>query len=517
MVELRRLRWWVICFSVIAGTAPTISFQLLVRPAKEHHGKSSLHYRNDGDGGQAKATARANRMSLPVLGPLLSQRAPVLPGQEFILNDPTPMQWQTLDQCLLQHATHVQNATKAAGVTAAPLVALLDEYTSSSSSVGITPLDARGRYATIVAIVGLSSTADEGNGSLLGKSGNGEFMERLQNRQRKSMRVRMMGIGRAVLTDFFFQSAKQDCMDDEGHLLDVPECSLHKRSASEEDDDDDDESHHDKDTTNNIIMAHFRLVHDDGVRRSSAGTADSKNAKSAHASPVHAVAQYSQLTFHIHRLHTDRQQLVAGLHAARARLAAATKREQQLQSSDYENDWEDHDGFGLLFASKEIKSMELVRGELMDQQPVIDKLLRDFPASASPALDEGDNSESRRSLSLLSNYGLGASAAAVSNMASIAAQRLELLKPYYSPFRHRSEEHFYEIYSFAAVQALQDSYWTAELAARAAAHAVQCRNTADRLQDVHDRMTEHVRLLRLEVSELSQQLRDCGEECTDLW
>jgi hypothetical protein len=282
-------------------------------------------------------------MSLPVLGPLLSQRAPVLPGQEFILNDPTPMQWQTLDQCLLQHAAHVQNATMAAGVTAAPLVALLDEYTSSSSSAGFTPFDTRGRYATIVAIVGLSSTSDEENGGLLsGKSGNGEFMERLQNRQRKSMRVRMMGIGRAVLTDFFFQSAKQNCMDDEGHLLDVPECSLREKSASEQDedgDDDDDESHHDKDTTNNVIMAHFRLVHDDGVRRTSAGRADSRNAKSAHASPVHAVAQYSQLTFHIHRLHSDRQQLVAGLHAARARLAVATKREQQLQNSDKEDDW----------------------------------------------------------------------------------------------------------------------------------------------------------------------------------
>jgi hypothetical protein len=42
--------------------------------------------------------------SLPVLGPFWKQ-PPLLPaGQEWILRDPTPMQWQTLEQCVRQHA-----------------------------------------------------------------------------------------------------------------------------------------------------------------------------------------------------------------------------------------------------------------------------------------------------------------------------------------------------------------------------------------------------------------------------
>ena len=54
-------------------------------------------------------------------------------------------------------------------------------------------------------------------------------------------------------------------------------------------------------------------------------------------------------------------------------------------------------------------------------------------------------------------------------------------------------------------------------AAQHAAAAVRGRNTADRLHAVVDRMREYVRQLRLCVAGASQQLRECGEECTDLW
>jgi hypothetical protein len=46
---------------------------------------------------------------------------------------------------------------------------------------------------------------------------------------------------------------------------------------------------------------------------------------------------------------------------------------------------------------------------------------------------------------------------------------------------------------------------------------LHCTNTIDRLHQAYEWMFEHVCLLKQESEKISQELRDCGEECTDLW
>jgi hypothetical protein len=46
---------------------------------------------------------------------------------------------------------------------------------------------------------------------------------------------------------------------------------------------------------------------------------------------------------------------------------------------------------------------------------------------------------------------------------------------------------------------------------------LHCINTIERLHQAYEWMFEHVCLLKQESEKISQELRDCGEECTDLW
>lgn len=524
---------------------------------------------------QSQRKSSTTQLSLPVLGPLWKQ-PPLFPsGQEFVLTDPTPMQWQTLEQCAIQHAAHlstqknnsatVATSTTTTGVTAAPLVLLLDEYTTythaaaglGSSSHMTTPGDTTimGRYATIAAILGMSSSTASSIGSACSGSSsrntlfglrtsgdNADFTESLQNSRTagsdsgKVRSVRFMGIGRALVTDFFYQSVHQDAVDDEGHLLHVPSHGNLLTATTTSDDDDEEneidesDAHHDCDTTNHIIMARFQLFRDVVVAAASHHPQKSRVLLSPFASPVHALAVCSQWTSKLHSLHQERQQLVAGLQAAEARLLSAKYQQEQQQKVDSDNDDEDYDGFGLLFASKQQQQQmnNEEAEERHDQQDLIEQILHDHPVTAEALGESTVMGSSSSPLEGLSNYGLGVTALAVSTLAAATAQQLERLRPYYSPSRHSSEEHYYEIYSFVALLALRDSHPTPQQQQQqphaavawesTAAWAVrQCPSTADRFQYVWERMWEHVLLLRQEVAAKSHELQDCGEECTDLW
>ena len=89
---------------------------------------------------------------------------------------------------------------------------------------------------------------------------------------------------------------------------------------------------------------------------------------------------------------------------------------------------------------------------------------------------------------------------------------LDKLEPFYSPQLRATEEYYYEILSYAAVLAL-DKY----LAKEDIAWALTCSNTLERLQQTYEWMCSHVLLLKEEAAQASAKLRDCGEECTDLW
>jgi hypothetical protein len=88
----------------------------------------------------------------------------------------------------------------------------------------------------------------------------------------------------------------------------------------------------------------------------------------------------------------------------------------------------------------------------------------------------------------------------------------EKLQPYYSPSRCESEEHHFEVLSFVSVLSMDKYLDSYELG-----WALRCTNTIERLHKAYGWMFEHVRLLKQESEKMSQELRDCGEECTDLW
>jgi len=382
------------------------------------------------------------------------------------------MQSQALQECWDQHRQHLKDnnnsQTGVASVSAAPLVAILDTYTAS------TALDKGARYATLAAVVGVVTS--RGSPTLhLDTDDNQSFMESLfassSSAEDDIRQVRLMAVGRAVLTDFHYQvplAVQRERMDEEGNLLLDPirtqqfEALLLQKEQEEEcivdDDADDDDEYHDCDTTDRIVMARFRLYTD---------TPET-------SSPVHALAESSRGVSRIHLLHEERKQLVARLLRARAA--------QKQENPDDEWLWEDdHDGLGDLFASKRAEAEAAEK--------------RQVPSTTTGEKDSG----SKTGRMMDRDFGLGTTAASVSTLAAVTATVQKKLQPYYSPTMHASEEHFYELYSFVAVQALSSGYY---LGPSHVAWAVREHRTADRLRAVQEWMSSHVEWLK-------GQLKDC--------
>jgi hypothetical protein len=110
------------------------------------------------------------------------------------------------------------------------------------------------------------------------------------------------------------------------------------------------------------------------------------------------------------------------------------------------------------------------------------------------------------------NYGMGTSAAAFSSIPPLARMLMEKLQAYYSPQKQATEEHYYETMSFMAVLSLKET-----LPSEALNYALKVTNTMERMEWAYQRMIEHRLILQEASEEISADLRDCGEECTDLW
>lgn len=106
-------------------------------------------YRNDWGSGGAGAenqdgaqnkVKNTRRQHVPLLGPIPGE-PPLLLGGELILDPPTPMQWQTLQESVVLHQEYLNEQNdinvdtteadnqKTTGIDAAPLVAVIDDVT----------------------------------------------------------------------------------------------------------------------------------------------------------------------------------------------------------------------------------------------------------------------------------------------------------------------------------------------------------------------------------------------------
>ena len=550
--------------------------------------------------------------TIPVLGPFPGQ-APLVLGAELTLSPPTPMQWQALEEAVLIHQHHTTNNNKdvscvseesddgtlsqccsAAGIDAAPLLAILDDATGSNPN-GMLQVNGppgrpiRARYATICAVVGMSAPDqnDNDNNNNNDETTWSNFMHRLRQTPAEQASIvdrtiRLVAIGRAAVHSFVYQiptSSLQDTMDEEGHLI-LEEKNMQTKASQDEDDDDDDDD--DEDDTvpplpTNIVMAQFQLITDrtETTTSSSSSQTNAAMLPSRHASPMHALSKMSALSNQIAYLHHDRRKIVAGLQAAQARLLQRAQRQQEEQAAAmvppivFEEELFDYDGIGALFAQKEVATTTTTNDDDNDDDPtVLHDFLAEFGGTASSSSsstvkeqdvlvdcsDNDDNDDNELLLdpilvvssdeeeestvavgpeltiveeeeeekekvdepvslvASLENYGMGYSASSISSIPELTQAWMEQLAPYYSPTRQQSEEHYYEVLSFVALRSM-DHY----LEAPHFAWAVQCTNTIERLQVVHEWMTSHVHLLKEEARRMSQQLLDCGEECTDLF
>jgi hypothetical protein len=488
----------------------------------------ALKYRNDP---QKEAEEEASRQQqreakkddgiyqIPVLGPFPGH-APLMMGSDLTLNPPTPFQWQALEECVHTHQRHLQlsnndtdgdaqiyDHAKAASIDAAPLVAIMDDYTTGE--VLLPGIKKNGRYATIAAVVGISSSLNSKNkgskdnrsggnadddsdyGQILDTSDQSSFMESIDRIGRTATplesKIRLVGIGRAVLYDFYHQipTSQPEVMDEEGE-------KISGKSDTDSDEDDDEETNR----VTNIVMANFRLLMDSTAR--SEDLQNSKGGRPMHASPVHALAEMSNMANKIQRTHVDRRRYVAGLQAAKSRLK---RKEAKLA----EEELEDYDGLGMLFSGRDSEEDGDADADADADaaQPLIEQFLNEF---------HHDAPVEHTRLVGMENYGMGYSAASISTIFDLTSVWTEKLQPYYSPSRCESEEHYFEILSFVSVLSMDKYLHPSELG-----WTLHCTNTIERLHQAYEWMFEHVCLLKQESEKISQELRDCGEECTDLW
>lgn len=381
-------------------------------------------------------------------------------GAEMTLTHPTPMQWQTLQEALVQHQKHIDNegSETSASISAAPLVALMDDYTSGHIKGG--------RYATIAAVVGMSQSEQNSASS-------DEIVRNEQSLAEK--KVRLVGVGRASLKNFFYRVAMDEqSMDEEGYI-----------ELDEEDD-----------RHTQVVMANVRLLLDQDARNIDA----QRKGHAAYSSHVHAINAMANLANKISRVHEDRQKLVAGLQAAKARLQFSGARE-----------LEDYDGLGMLMAKIEyVKEMEAT-------QPLIDQLLNDYSKPLETGLTTSSLSTAEAELRAtnladMENWGMGYTSSLVTSIPQLTNAWVEKLSPYYSPTVRESEEHYYEVLSFVCMCSMEKF-----LDPRDMGWSLRCTNTIDRLEQAYYWMYGHARQLKDEAQSISRELTECGEECTDLW
>ena len=271
-------------------------------------------------------------------------------------------------------------------------------------------------------------------------------------------------------------------LDEEGdeedqHEEDEPEDYYYDEQHNEEDE------HDEKDMKQTpIVMAEFMILRDSSVSSSAeASRLGDKGARSLNCSPVHAISEMSKHLNRIVYLHDERRRLIKGLKVAKARL-------------EQKNIFEDHDGIGQATAND------------IEDKNIIEEFLAKFDRDSVflPTLDTSG-------LSNMDNYGLNYYSA-FSSIPQLTNVALQSLEPYYSPDLRRSEEHEMEIASFVAFRALdgfcspQDMAW-----------ALQCTNTIERLNTGYGIMWRHKLLLEKMAEYAIHDLRECGEECTDIF
>ena len=239
-----------------------------------------------------------------------------------------------------------------------------------------------------------------------------------------------------------------------------------------------------------VLMARMDLLQD-----------EAQSGATAKKSPVHGISEMATWAGRVGYIHQDRRKITKELQAANVRLQMASE------------NWQDHDDIGELFFKNQgnPNNNQHDKEECMgtkELQDKIDSMLATFVQTGQSR----PLSEASARLLQLDNFGLGNSPASLAKLEPLTYVLMERLQPYYSPKLLAMEEFYYGVYSFVALTSLQSYLGRSDLT-----WALRSVDTVDRLKKVYGWMDNHRQLLREVAESKSQELSDCGEECTDLW
>jgi hypothetical protein len=111
----------------------------------------------------------------------------------------------------------------------------------------------------------------------------------------------------------------------------------------------------------------------------------------------------------------------------------------------------------------------------------------------------------------LEDYGFG-TYGVFSTIPDLTIELMGRLETYYSPAHREREEYEAEVASFVVLRVLDKYATPSELAL-----AMLAPSATERLDLAYEIMARHREELLVLVEKMSTALRECGEECTDLW
>ena len=342
--------------------------------------------------------------------------------------------------------------------------------------------------------------------------------------------VRLVAVGRAVLKHYFYRVPTNYDETGSGEIRyrdfeDLPTkddfCSFY---IEDDDDDDDDEDYdYNEDCLEEdgyldktpIVMAEFEPLIDDASLYANHDTENkhigNKGVKSARSSPVHAISSLHQTYMRLNFIHDDRRRLVAGLIAAKARLHFRRKNNNAEIQYYYDDDY---DGLGLIGQTNNIDDIPGLDEEEEIGMSITQFLNRFQGGSTSDTSHDDNNNNNNEMLekvASLENYGVNYFGA-FSTITDLTSEVAKALNAYYSPTYRDREEFEFEIASFVTFRALEGFAKTEDIV-----WALQCTSTNQRLERAYQIMMDHRIQLQTLAELVSEELRNCGEECTDLW
>ncbi|KAL9178922.1 hypothetical protein ACHAXT_011895 [Thalassiosira profunda] len=361
------------------------------------------------------------------------------------------------------------------GIEAAPILAVVDGYTADdtefASLLNQQPSSAPGlpkpkRYATLASVEVVYDSNSE-----------------------KPSLVKLTGVGRVFLRDYF--SSREVGMTEEEEELSKLLARIQEMDGQvfeEEDSSAEDEDEDDEDGELPALMAEFDLLLDDSsILAEDSSTKYGQDVTKSRASSMHAITELYRSANKVYRLHEERKRIVAGLRAGMARLRVGKER----ANAECKIDFEDCDGLGLIGGAIDAAANE---------------------GKAEEATESSTENEAPRSrLETLDNYGLG-SYGVLSTVPDLATQLMSTLEPYYSPAHREREEWEAEVGSMVAFRSLEE-YATS----REVAEALLMPSATQRMELAYAIMLRHRDDLEALAEMISDELVDCGEECSDLW